>query len=191
MTTIVAVRKGDRACLAADTLACYGSTRESAEFIAEPEKIVRVGDALLGPTGPAAAQLVLRSYFSDPERPAAFGSALEVFETLRQLQATLKADYFLNPKEAEDDSYESMQMELMIASPGGIFGAYPLRSVQEYTRFYAFGSGAEIALGALQVLYDQHDSAAEIARRAVEVAATFDNGTALPVSVHEVVLART
>ena len=56
----------------------------------------------------------------------------------------LKDDYFLIPKEDERDPYESLQMETLVASPAGIFGVYPLRSVQEYTRYYAFGSGAEL-----------------------------------------------
>ena len=146
MTTIVAVRKAGRACLAADTLACYGTSREPADYIAGHDKILPIGDALLAPTGPASAQLVLRSYFGREGVPARFRSSEEIFETIQALQLGLKDDYFLNPKESEDDPYESLQMEMLIASPGGIFGVYPLRSIQEYTRFYAFGSGAELAL---------------------------------------------
>ena len=180
MTTIVAVRKGGRACLAADTQASYGTNKETADYVVEHDKIVRVGPNLLAPTGPASGQLVLRSYFSRPEVPKDFGSSLEVFETMREMQNHLKADYFLNPKELDDDAFESIQMELLVVSPQGIFGVYPLRSVQEYTRFYAFGSGADLALGALQVLYDQLDDPEEIARRAVETASCFDSSTAMP-----------
>ena len=67
MTTIVAVRRGDLACIAADTLTKYGEALESADFVVNADKLVRVGDAWLGPTGPAAAQLVLSSYFGRPD----------------------------------------------------------------------------------------------------------------------------
>lgn len=183
MTTAVVVRKGGVCCIAADTLARYGSTRESADFVANSNKLVQIDDAWLCPTGPASAQLVLRSYFSKPEHSRDFSSTAAIFETVREMQGVLKDDYFLNPKEDEDDEYDSMQMELLIASPGGIFGAYPLRSIQEFTRFYAFGSGSDYAMGAMQVLYDQHESAEEIARRAVAAASTFDVSSSLPCDV--------
>lgn len=189
MTTVVAVKKHGRVAIAADTLARYGSTRESSDYIANSDKLLRVGRAWLCPTGPASAQLVLRSYFQNPEHPRAFDSIDDIFETLRHMQASLKEDYFLNPKEDEGDPFDSMQMEIMIASRGGIFGAYPLRSIQEYTRFYAFGSGATYALGAMHALYDELSSVEVIARRAIEAAATFDDSTSLPCSLQALDLA--
>ncbi len=81
-----------------------------------------------------------------------------------------------------------MRMELIIASPGGLFGAYPQRSVQEYRRFYAFGSGAEYAMGAMQVAWDQTDSAEDLARIGVETAAKFDVGSGLPLSLRTIPL---
>jgi len=189
MTTIVAVRKNGHACLAADTLSRYGSLKENADLIANCDKIVRLEGALIAPTGPASAQLILNSYFSNPENSHDLGSLQGIFETVRALQGALKEDYFLNPKEEDDDPYESIQMEMLIASSGGIFGVYPLRSIQEFTSFYAFGSGSDIALGALGVLYEQHDDAVEIATRAVEVAARFDSSTEVPVTAYKVALA--
>ena len=189
MTTVVAVKKRGVACIAADTLARYGSTCETADYIVNSDKILLVGDTWLCPTGPASAQLVLKSYFADPERPRDFSSIDAVFETLREMQATLKEEYYLNPKEDESDAFDSMQMEIMIVSPAGIFGAYPLRSIQEFTRFYAFGSGATYALGAMHALYDRLASAEEIAGRAIEAAAAFDDSTGMPHTLHKLQLA--
>ena len=182
MTTIVAVRKGQQACLAADTLAKYGDSRESATYIANHDKLLAVGDAWLGPAGPASSQLVLRSYFSASEARRDFSGVQGIFETVLDLQNSLKDDYFLNPKEDERDPFESSQMEMLIASPAGIFGVYPLRSVQEYTRFAAFGSGAEYALGAMYAAYDELTYPLAIARRGVEAAAEFDDSTGLPMT---------
>jgi ATP-dependent protease HslVU (ClpYQ) peptidase subunit len=188
MTTVVVVRKNGRACIAADTLARYGSTTERAAYIANHDKIVSVDDVFLAPTGPASCQLVLRSYFADAERPRAFGSVLEVFETARSLHAALKQEYTLNPKEEESDPFESLQMELLICAPSGIYGVYPLRSVQEYTRFYAFGSGTDIALGALHACYDDAARPEDLALRALAAAAEFDDATAAPFTLRTVEL---
>ena len=188
MTTILVVRKNGRATIAADTLARYGNTREDARLLVNSDKIIGVGDAWLCPAGPASAQLVLRSYFSDPEAPASFDGVQEIFETMRELQSSLKDDYHLNPKEDESDPFDSMQMEMLVASPAGIFGVYPLRSVQEYSSYYAFGSGADFALGALHAWYDRLDSTEDIALRAMEAAARFDDATALPLTMRSVPL---
>ena len=89
-------------------------------------------------------------------------------------------------KEDSQDDYESMRMELMIASPGGIFGAYPQRSVQEFRSFYAFGSGAEFALGAMSAACDRVDDAEALARIGVETAARFDVSTELPMTLRTI-----
>lgn len=180
MTTIVVVRKGSAACIAADSLAKYGETRESAAYVTNHDKLVQIGDTWLGPTGPASAQLILASYFASGEARSDFGSSLGIFETFTDLMGALKEDYFLIPKEDERDPYESLQMETLVAGPAGIFGIYPLRSVQEYSRFYAFGSGAELAMGAMHACYEGLDDPVEVARVGLEAAAEFDDSTAAP-----------
>ena len=196
MTTVVLVTKNGRACLAADTLARYGESKEPAKLIANHDKIVSVGDSssgevFLAPTGPASAQLVLRSYFSDAEVLRSFGSDLEIFETMLELHKCLKSDYGLNPREDEADPFESIQMELAVCCPAGIFGVYPLRSVQHYTRYYAFGSGSSYALGALHALWDRFSEPEDLARAAIEAAAAYDDGTSLPITVRSVHLRTT
>ncbi len=74
----------------------------------------------------------------------------------------------MKPDEEEDDPYESSQITALLANPNGIFfGVYSLREVYEYERFWAIGSGADYALGAMQAVYDNPKlSAADIARAA-------------------------
>ncbi len=180
MTSIVVVRKSGRICIAADTLAKYGDALESADYIANADKLLQVGDAWLAAAGPASTQQVLKSYFADPKAPRDFTSVDAVFETLLEMQGVLKDNYYLNPKEDERDAFDSMQMELLIASPSGIFGAYPLRSVMEYTRFYAFGSGAEYAMGAMHAVFERYERIEAIAAAGMEAAAAFDDSTGLP-----------
>src|SRR5262245_53961001 len=185
MSTVVVVKKNGRACIAADTLVSWGSTKLSAEFLTDKSKIIEVGDSYLGITGSSTHRHVLESYFSRSDN-FSFESVEEIFETWREFHKALKTDYFMTPGDEKDAPYESSHMHVLIANPSGIFGVYGLRSVDEYNKYWAFGSGTDYALGALHCSYDYFDSAEEIAKAAIEAAAQFDNATGLPMTVFTV-----
>jgi ATP-dependent HslUV protease subunit HslV len=96
----------------------------------------------------------------------------------------------LNPKEDEDDAYESSRIDALIINPHGVFGVYSLREVFEYTRYWAIGSGSEYALGAMYALYDRLDSAEEIARAGVEAGSEFNNASSMPLTLYTLELAK-
>ena len=184
MTTIIVAKKAGRAVICADSLASYGGARETSTYIENSDKLVQVDGAFLGPTGPASMQLVLTSYFKDPDVLREFNGPLSIFETVREMHRALCDEYTLNPREDASDPFESSQTEILVCSPAGIFGVYPLRSVQEYTRFYAFGSGAEYAMGAMHAVFEYLDRPEDIAIAGLEAAATFDEGSGLPYTLH-------
>ena len=184
MSTVVVVKKNGQIAIAADTLTKWGDIKEDAEYVVSKTKIARVGENYLAHVGHASFGLVLESLFKGRKKLPKLDSAHAVFEMTREIHPILKESYFLNPTEDSDDPFESSQHYYLIANPHGIFGVYALRSVQEYSKFYSFGSGSEFALGAMEALYDLDFSAEEIARKAVEAAAKFNDGTGLPVEVH-------
>ena len=187
MTTIVVVRKAGLAVIAADSLTTFGSTRLAPAYDRHPQKILAYRDSWIGIAGSAAHQLVLENVFSRVSDLNLDGKAA-IYESFRKIHPMLKDEAFLNPKEEEDDPYESSQMTLMIANPAGIYAVYSMREVFEFDRFWAIGSGRDFALGAMFTLYDKANSAATVAEIAVNAGAEFDTGTALPVAVHEVKL---
>ena len=187
MTTLVVVRKGNMAAIAADSLTTFGDTRLSDSFDASSEKMVRYGDTVIALCGSAAHQLVYENLFST-SKDLNFNSKAEIFETFRKLHAILKDQHFLNPKEEEDDPYESTQITALIANRYGIFGIYSMREVFEYRKFWAAGSGREFALGAMESMYDKLDSAEDIAKLGVEVGSTFDKNSSLPMSLYSIAL---
>ena len=65
-----------------------------------------------------------------------------------------------------------------------------MREVFEYTQFWAAGSGAEFALGAMQARYGQLKTAEAVARVGVDIGATFDKNSALPMTIYTLPLAR-
>lgn len=185
MTTIVAVKKGGTVAIAADSLTTFGDTRLGRQYKGQHDKILHIRDSYIGICGSSAHHLVLENVLNKFEH-LKLGSRAEVFETFRQLHPILKEQCYLNPKEEDDDPYESSQITCIIANSTGIYGVYSYREVFDYERFWGIGSGRNFALGAMFVAYDRAKSAAEIARIGVAAGAEFDTATAGPIQVHSV-----
>lgn len=111
-----------------------------------------------------------------------------IFETFRKLHPILKEECFLNPKEDEEDPYESSQITALIANTSGIFAIYSMREVFEYTQYWAIGSGHEFALGAMHQAYTRYDNATDIARAGVETGIAFDKNSDAPITIYNVKL---
>jgi ATP-dependent protease HslVU (ClpYQ) peptidase subunit len=191
MTTIAVVKKNGHTAIAADTLTKWGTGKESAAYIANNNKIVAAGDTFIGASGSATFKTIMHDYFARGKTKARFSSTLEIFRTWQAFHEVLKNEYFLVTTSDKDDSLESSRFDVLLANPHGIFGVGAHRTVQEYVKFYAIGSGTDVALGAMYGIYDDPKRSAEdIARFAIEAAAEFDDATGLPVMSHSVKLKR-
>ena len=191
MTTIAVVRKNGYAAIAADTLTKWGTGKESATYIANNSKIIKVGDTYIAGSGTSTFKLILRDYFAQRDALARFDNAINLFKTWQAFHAALKERYYLVTVGDKEDTIESSKFDVLIANPHGIFGVGAHRTVQEYRKFYAIGTGTDIALGAMYAAYDRTGlSAEQVARLAVEAAAEFDDSTGLPVVSHTVRLRR-
>ena len=191
MTTIAVVRKNGYAAIAADTLTKWGTGKESAAYVANNTKIVKVGDTHVAGSGTSTFKLILRDYFAQRSVPSRFDGTMAIFRTWQAFHAALKEQYYLVAVNEKDDTLESSKFDVLIANPHGIFGVGAHRTVQEYRKFYAIGTGTDLALGAMYAAYDRPGlSAEQVARLAVEAAAEFDDGTGLPVISHAIRLRR-
>lgn len=189
MSVVVVVKKGPIVAIGSDTLTKLGSIKESAEYVENYSKIIRVDTSYIASVGPASGQQVLGSYFSGLKKSPVLSNPQSIFEEARKLQLALKEKYFLRPLEDDEfDEFESLRMSCLIANPMGIFGIYRLRAVQSYTKFYAIGSGCEFALGAMRAVYDRLESAEQIAAEGLAAAIDFDDGCGAPVEIKTVKL---
>lgn len=189
MTTITVVKKNGQVAISAESLTTFGDTRLGAEYKAEHDKILHIGESWIGVCGSSAHHLVLAHLLAKIE-DLRLGSRSEVFETFRKLHPMLKEQAFLNPKEDEDDPYESSQITALIANPTGIYGVYSYREVFAYDRFWAVGSGRNFALGAMYAAYDRTKTAAEIAETGVAAGVEFDTASSGPIVTHAVKLTK-
>lgn len=191
MSTVVVVKKAGKVCIAADSLTSFGDLKLNSMYDVAHDKILSYDENHLGIVGSAAHQLVMESVFTskkiaEEKIDIDFSSRLSIFESFRALHPLLKEKYFLNAKDEDDDPYESTQIDALIANPFGIFGVHSLREVTEYKKFWAIGSGAEYALGAMFAVYDSAASAEEVAHAGVAAGAEFNNASAMPLSSYVV-----
>ncbi|MDQ3180269.1 MAG: hypothetical protein M3Q33_07090 [Acidobacteriota bacterium] len=187
MSTIVIVKKDGYAAIAADTLTTFGNTKESAEYIVNSEKIFKYRENFLGVTGSASLGIAVEDFLKQTKKKVSFQSAADIFRFGLLLHKELKENYFLRADDEED--FETFRGDILILNPKGIFGLSSYRYVQEFSKFYANGSGSEYALGALFALYnDTNKNCEEIARLGVEAGAEFDDASGLPITCYTIKL---
>ena len=182
MSTIVAVQKNNKICIAADTLTTFGDVRQSNQYDLTSDKILQHEDNYIGIVGSAAHHLVMQHVIENESSIICLDSSIDIYKTFLALHPILKEQYFLNAKDEDDDAYESSRIDALIANRHGIFGIYSLREVFQYQHFWAVGAGAEIALGALYAMYQIEEDAEKIASCAVEASAEFHTSCAMPLT---------
>lgn len=188
MSIVVIVKKAGKAVIAADTMSTFGSTKVLSKYTVNRTKIVNCGETYIGLVGAAAHNNVVSSIVSSYGKHLSFKNTDEIFETYRKLHTILKDEYFVNTSEHDKDTYESSQIDALIANPFGIFGIYSWREVYEYDRFWAVGSGFDYAIGAMYAVYDSDMSAEDIATIGINAACEFDDGSGLPFTLHTIAL---
>lgn len=189
MTTIVIVRKGKEAAIAADTLTTYGSQLESASYIKNNKKIVKYKDNYFALTGWSASQTVLEDFLEKADGELKLSSEKEIFNTFVEFHKTLKDDYYLRSEKNSSDAFESSRANMLLLNPSGIYALSEYRYVKELSRFYAYGSGSDYAIGAMFVAYDDKTKSAEdIAKIGIKAGAEFDDATGLPMTCYKIKL---
>ena len=188
MSTIVVVQKNGIASIGADTLSSLGSLRQKAHHLVNKSKITKVGDTYIGLTGTSASLVVLNSYFDNPERPRDFSSTDAIFETFRVAHHYMKTEYYMATYPDKGEEYETTQFYGLAANPNGIFAIYSYRTAQQFTKFWAAGSGRDYALGAMHTVYPYFENPDDIVKAGLEAAAEFDSGSSAPFEIHRVTL---
>lgn len=183
MSTVVGVIKGDELILAADSLTKYGDAKEPDELIKDFSKVVPFEDAVcqesaLAFVGHASFGLVFRSSLSRLETPLNCSNRQAVYESFRRLYLDFKKSSYLVAN--DEDSFEGADVDCLVANSTGLYGVYSLQNVQEYKKYYAFGSGAAYALGALHASYEKTDCPRALAEKAMAASCSFDDASSGP-----------
>jgi ATP-dependent HslUV protease subunit HslV len=187
VTTIAVARKQGTAAIGADTLSTFDDIKMTSSLLAPGHsKLVECDDVILAFSGCGPWQLILQEFFSELEERPRFDSRQSIFGWVRALDAALRGRYELAADDEETEPFRSSHVQLLIAGPYGIFGVHTDRSVDEFSRFFAFGAGCKYALGAMAAVYGQVESAEEIVRIGLECAAELQLATGAPVEIRSV-----
>ncbi|MCB1023947.1 MAG: hypothetical protein KDB79_06150 [Acidobacteria bacterium] len=189
MTTIVVVRKGKEAAIAADTLTTYGSQLESARYIRNNKKIVKYKESYFALTGWSVSQTALEDLLKNAKEEFLLRNEKEIFRFQIEIHKMLKNEYFMKADKSDSDAFETSRANMLLANSGGIYALSEYRYVKELSRFYAYGSGSDYALGAMFAAYDDKEKSAEdIAKIGIRAGAEFDDGSGLPMNCHTIKL---
>lgn len=191
MTIITAVQKGDEIAIACDTQTTGGDVKFTADYLTNRSKLLSFGDSMFGFSGSTSIHQVFEDLFAKLE-PAPLTSRLEIFRWLLSQQKHLKDNYFIKTDVGSnrEQTVEASWASALIVNPHGIFSVNQYRAVQEYSKFWAIGSGSAFALGAMEILYEQPISAREIAEAGALTATKFNLHCAPPVRVQVLQKAR-
>jgi ATP-dependent HslUV protease subunit HslV len=183
MTVLVVVRKGNKACIAADTQTNQGNIVLPGEYQIKKSrtKIIRFKNTYIGISGSAAHKRVFDSIVKNYSDRLNFQGTDNIFETFRSIHTILKDEYYVLSEEGEEQPYESNQMCGIICNSTGIYDFDSYREVAEFSQYWASGSGMQIALGALYAAYELLEDVEQIAKIAVEAACKLDDSCGLPI----------
>jgi ATP-dependent HslUV protease subunit HslV len=174
MSIAVAVRTADEIVLATDSKRTFGGGAVPAENLRDI-KMRRVGNAYIATTGWCVYTNILDDYLGRNRRPPLHDSAA-IFAFFRNFWKALHQRYaFVNDQCSESDSpFGDLDASFLVAAESGIFYVACDMSVTEFDQYYAVGSGAGYALGAMHALYGGKNDAESMARRAVAAASALD-----------------
>jgi ATP-dependent HslUV protease, peptidase subunit HslV len=171
----VAVRKGRKTVIAADTQSNFGDRRATVDNH-RAGKIRRVGASYVATSGWGIYDDVLRDHLTRARRPN-LKTETDVFSFFMKLWKELHERYSLvNDQAHEDDRspFGDLDASFLIAGKESILHVSGNMSVSRFQKYYAIGSGADFAIGAMHVLYDRLGDAEAIAQEACATAIAFD-----------------
>jgi len=175
MSIAVAVTKGGKTVIAADSMSVFGD-RKMPIANHRASKIMRVGNSHVAMAGWGLYENVLAD-FVPRQRKSSLANERDIFAFFMKLWGELPERYSLvNEQSHPDDEspFGDMDSSFLIANRQGIFHVAGNLSVTRFEQYYAIGSGADYALGTLHTLYGGKLDAEALSKRGCETAITFD-----------------
>jgi ATP-dependent protease HslVU (ClpYQ) peptidase subunit len=181
MSTLVVVRKEKKVVIGSDSLFSQGSIKISDQYKLNHLKIHSINGAYIGFVGWSLYHSVFEDIVERYSEELIFNSRKTIFSTFRFLHEKLKEDYQFLTTEKNDQPVESSQWDCLIASSGGIFSVDSYRTINEYQKFWADGSGMRFALGGMHASYDYFSDPVKIAEAGLNASCEFDDGSGFPI----------
>ena len=180
MSIVCAAIKGDEIVIAADTQMSKGSMVVTAKDLENCNKLLRVNDNVIGIVGWSAMSTMLETIIGEKAELFVMDDRKKIYRSLMNLHKEMKKNYFLETYEDSSQPVESLQLDALVINKFGIFEIGSYRDVNQFSRFWAVGSGSRYSLGAMEALYGKTVDAKELVEAGVNAAAKFDKHCSLP-----------
>lgn len=191
MSVAVAVQRGSSVALATDSMIHFGSEKVPTTNLADT-KMRAIGNAWMAATGWTLYSNILDDWLGGAKkRPPALTSEGAIFRFFNDLWKQLHEGYnFVRDQPNDHDSpFGDLDSSFLLISPGGIFHVASDLSVTRFQRYFAIGSGAALAMGAVHASYEGSRSASTIATAGAEAAIDHDLYCGGPINLQTVKLA--
>jgi len=185
MSVIVAIRKNNQTVIACDGLSSVGSMNLHADNLVNSSKLVTLKDSVIGIAGWSALQDIITHLSAKKPQLFDFNTREELFDKTLQIHEELTETYHINTSEESDQPVDSSQIHMLIVNKNSIFEVESYRTVIEYDKFFAIGSGARYALGAIHAVYDKLEDPEDIAKAGVEAACYYSDSCDLPIYIEK------
>ena len=181
MSIIVAIRKNNQTVIACDGLSSVGSMNLHADNLINSSKLIELKNCVIGIAGWSALQDIVTHLSANKPELFEFDTREQLFSNTLQIHEELTDTYHINTAEDSEQPVDSSQIHMLIANKDSIFEVESYRTVVQYDKYFAIGSGARFALGALHSLYDRLEDPEEIARAAIEASCYYSDSCGLPI----------
>lgn len=192
MSVICGAIKDGSVAIACDTQSSFGTLKVSSSYIVNSSKLYTVNGNIIGFCGWSAVSDILEHIIYTKPKKLKFDSRMEIYSTFKKLHSKFIENYYIEPTEDENLPVQSSQLDLIIINKYGLFEIGSLREVNQYNKYWAIGSGQELAIGAMYSVYETENlSAVDIAEIGVKAATEFDDGCNLPLVSESIKLKNT
>ncbi len=187
MSIVCAAIKNGEVAIAADTQLTVSSIVVTAADDKNFNKLIKVNGSVIGLVGWASIQIMIETIIRENGNMFILDDRDTIYKSLNNLHNVMKENYSLITTDDEGNQpIESSQLDGLIINKSGIFDIDCYRSVEQYYRFWATGSGKKYSIGAMEAAYDKSYNAKELVMLGVNVAAKFDPDCSLP-ATYEVI----
>jgi ATP-dependent protease HslVU (ClpYQ) peptidase subunit len=197
MTIVVSARRDGKVIIGADSLTTIGDRK--LVKLKNKSKLFKFNYFVVGVSGTGPLLQVLErmsqpEVFSDPSnREDSPEAPCDIDWMTSPINNTIDCSLFLSKYMSIfadlGDAEDMADVELLIATPTKIFTTVGESEVFEIEDFWAVGSGAPWALGAMEALWGAHNSddnwLEEISGYAIEVACKYSAGCEPPVEIFD------
>jgi len=189
VSIVLVVKKGKEVAIASDTLTSAGQLKFSSKYKKNSKKFFKYEDTFIGSVGKSMSKIMLNHALQNSEKKFNFNSLENIYSSMLEIHKLLKKEYFLIPTSKEEQMVEATKLHLLLANSSGIYQISSDRHIAELSKFWAIGSGANFALGAMHQAYSNKKySALDIAKIGVEASCEFDKSCALPMDFKKIKL---